>query len=155
MVDCVNATIRSAPVFSAYRSYHHQSTASHQLWPFESSIFWPACALCASFQFQFCAALLRALFVLSLPPFRLSRSFFASKFFARGRTFNFFPSILFYCLPGLFVSYNRLLQLFIYRRTLSLTFCLFQRGCTFTHLSNFYSPKRTEPRSRARERAYF
>jgi hypothetical protein len=87
--------------------------------------------------------------------FCLSRSFFASKFFARGRTFNFLPSFLFYCLPGLFVSYNRLLQLFIYRRTLSLTFCLFQRGCTFTHLSNFYSPKRTEPRSRARERAYF
>jgi hypothetical protein len=73
--------------------------------------------------------------------FCLSRSFFASKFFARSRTFSFLSSFLFYCLPGLFVSYNRLLQLFICRRTLSLTFCLFQRGCTFTHLSNFYSPK--------------
>jgi hypothetical protein len=43
--------------------------------------------------------------------FCLSRSFFASKFFARNRTFSFLSSFLFYCLPGLFVSYNRLLQL--------------------------------------------
>src|SRR5277367_4921217 len=43
--------------------------------------------------------------------FCLSRSFFASKFFARSHTFSFLSNFLFYCLPGLFVSYHRLLQL--------------------------------------------
>ena len=57
--------------------------------------------------------------------FYLSRRFFASKFFARNRTFNFFFNFLFYRLPYLFLSCNRLLQFFIYRRTLSLKFCLF------------------------------
>jgi hypothetical protein len=65
--------------------------------------------------------------------FCLSRSFFASKFFARNRTFSFF----FYCFSCLFLSCNRLLQFFICRRTLSLTFYLFQRGCTFSRPSNF------------------
>jgi len=41
--------------------------------------------------------------------FSLSRSFFASKFFARNRTFNFFFNFLFYRLPYLFLSCNRLL----------------------------------------------
>jgi hypothetical protein len=59
--------------------------------------------------------------------FSVSRHFFASKFFARGRTFNYLFSFFFCCLPCLFFSCNRLLQFFIYRRTLSLTFYLFQR----------------------------
>src|ERR1700733_10653595 len=45
--------------------------------------------------------------------FCLSRSFFASKFFARNRTFSFFSNFLFYCFPCLFLSCNRLLQFFI------------------------------------------
>jgi hypothetical protein len=69
--------------------------------------------------------------------FYLSRNFFASKFFARSRTFSFFSSFLFYCFPCLFLSCNRLLQFFICRRTLSLKFCLFQRGRTFSRPSNF------------------
>ena len=69
--------------------------------------------------------------------FYLSRSFFASKFFARSRTFSFLSSFLFYCFPCLFLSCNRLLQFFICRRTLSLKFCLFQRGRTFSRPSNF------------------
>src|SRR5450755_4411648 len=69
--------------------------------------------------------------------FSLSRSFFASNFFARGRTFSCLSSFLFCCLPCLFFSCNRLLQFFICRRTLLLTFCLFQRDCTFSRPSNF------------------
>jgi hypothetical protein len=73
--------------------------------------------------------------------FCLSRSFFASKFFARSRTFsflfNFLFNFLFYCFSCLFLSCNRLLQFFICRRTLSLTSYLFQRGCTFSRPSNF------------------
>jgi hypothetical protein len=57
--------------------------------------------------------------------FYLSRNFFASKFFARSRTFNFFFNFLFYYFSYLFLSCNRLLQFFICRRTLSLTFYLF------------------------------
>jgi hypothetical protein len=74
--------------------------------------------------------------------FCLSRSFFASKFFARSRTFSFLSSFLFYCLPCLFLSCNRLLQFFICRRTLSLKFCLFQRGRTFSRSSNFGKTKK-------------
>ena len=69
--------------------------------------------------------------------FNLSRSFFASNFFARNRTFSCLSDFLFYCLPCLFFSCNRLLQFFICRRTLLLTFCLFQRDCTFSRPSNF------------------
>ena len=125
MVDCVNATVRSVPVFSAHRPYHHQSTASHQLWPFKSSIFWPACALYVSFQFQFAQLFFARFLYFFYFLFCLSRSFFASKFFARSRTFNYFSNFFFYCLPCFFVSCNCLLQFFIYRRKLSLTFYLF------------------------------
>src|SRR6266536_1667629 len=59
--------------------------------------------------------------------FSLFNNFLASSFFARSRTISFFPSFLFYCLPCFFVSCNHLRQLFICRRTLSLTFYLFQR----------------------------
>src|SRR5258708_33120145 len=45
--------------------------------------------------------------------FCLSRSFFASKFFPRTRTFSFLSNFLFYCLPCLFFSCIRLLQFFI------------------------------------------
>jgi hypothetical protein len=69
--------------------------------------------------------------------FYLSRNFFASKFFARSRTFSFLFNFFFYYFPCLFLSCNRLLQFFICRRTLSLKFCLFQRGRTFSRPSNF------------------
>jgi hypothetical protein len=69
--------------------------------------------------------------------YSLSRRFFASKFFVRGRAFNCLSNFLFYCLSCLFFSCNRLLQFFIYRRTLSLKFYLFQRGRTFSRPSNF------------------
>src|SRR5271156_2598795 len=76
---------------------------------------------------QFCLAyFLRLLGLL----FSLSRRFFASKFFARRRTFSRLFSFLFYCLPCLLFSCNRLLQFFICRRTLALKFCLFQYGWT-------------------------
>jgi hypothetical protein len=87
---------------------------------------------------QLCFARLLCFFNLL---FSLSRSFFASKFFARGRTFNCLSNFFFYCFPCLFFSCNRLLQFFICHRTLSLTFYLFQRGCTFSCLNNFYRPK--------------
>src|SRR5450755_3327124 len=99
VIDCANATVWSVPVSSTYRSYYHQWTVSHQLWPFESLIFWLACALYASFNFNFaqlCFA--RFLYFFGLL-FSLSRSFFASNFFARGRTFSRLSDFLFCCFP--------------------------------------------------------
>jgi hypothetical protein len=78
---------------------------------------------------QLCFARLLCFFNLF---FSLSRRFFASKFFARGRTFSCLSNFLFYYLSYLFFSCNRLLQFFICRRTLSLKFCLFQRGRTLS-----------------------
>src|SRR5258708_36234860 len=78
---------------------------------------------------QLCFARLLCFFNLL---FSLSRRFFASKFFARGRTFSYLSNFFFYYLSCLFFSCNRLLQFFICRRTLSLKFCLFQLGSTFS-----------------------
>jgi hypothetical protein len=137
MIDYANATVRSAPVFSTHRPHYYQSTASHQLWPFESSIFWPACALYVSFQFKFYAALFRALFVLSLLPFLPVSQLFREQVLRAQPYVQLSSNFFFYCFSCLFLSCNRLLQFFICRRTLSLTFYLFQRGCTFSRPSNF------------------
>ena len=60
---------------------------------------------------------------------------------SRSRAFSCLSSFLFYCLPCLLFSCKSPVIVSICRRTLSLRFCLFQRGRIFSCRSNFCRPK--------------